>query len=65
MNTLQTLTERLAFMSWPEIAKLAERSGVPYHTLAKIKRGETTNPRIKTVEAVMGAMRKTRAKPAA
>lgn len=32
---------------------MAESTGVPFHTIAKIKRRETDNPRIKTVEALI------------
>ena len=36
-----------------DLEEVAEISGVPFHTIAKIKRGETTNPRIETVERLL------------
>lgn len=35
---------------------LAALAGVPYHTLLKIAKGETQNPRIRTVEKITSAM---------
>jgi len=40
---------RLEPMGSSELAELARMSGVPFHTLLKIKTGETTNPGIETV----------------
>lgn len=42
----------LAQQSRQQLIQLAVASGVPFHTLLKIQRGETTNPRIETVAAV-------------
>ena len=39
--------------SWPEISKL---SGVPLSTLQHIVHGHTPNPRVRTVEALAGAL---------
>jgi predicted transcriptional regulator len=33
-----------------ELDKIAKGSGVPFHTLLKIAKGETTDPRVSTVE---------------
>lgn len=43
-------TDRVALES------LAAAADVPYHTLLKIARGETRNPRIRTVEAIRKAL---------
>ena len=32
---------------------LAAESGVPYHTLLKIAKGETTDPRVSTVQTLI------------
>ena len=50
---LSSLLAYLDSLSWEEVAVLAEATGVPFHTIAKIKRRETDNPRIKTVEALI------------
>ena len=36
-------------LTGPGLQQLAERSGVPFHTLLKIRDGQTTNPRLGTV----------------
>ena len=38
------------------LESLATAADVPYHTLLKIARGETRNPRIRTVEAIRKAL---------
>ena len=45
-------------MDWPELTALSARSGISYHTLAKIKRGETTNPRLETCRQIIDALNK-------
>ena len=50
---LSSLLAHLDSMSWEEVNQMAESTGVPFHTIAKIKRRETDNPRIKTVEALI------------
>jgi transcriptional regulator with XRE-family HTH domain len=52
-DILKPLQDFLAAASWPEVAEMAAATGVPETTIAKIKRGETENPRVKTVEALM------------
>jgi predicted transcriptional regulator len=47
--TGQQVAEALRGLTAAEVQALAERSGVPFHTLLKIKTGETGNPRIETV----------------
>jgi hypothetical protein len=53
MNTIipsaAEIAEQLADMKVPQLQRLAELSGVPFHTLLKIKSRETGNPRIDTV----------------
>jgi hypothetical protein len=34
------------------LQKIADESGVPYHTLLKIAKGETDDPRVSTVESL-------------
>jgi hypothetical protein len=41
-------------MSRPDIQRLADLSGVPFHTLLKIRSGETMNPGIETVRLFAG-----------
>jgi predicted transcriptional regulator len=43
------VANKLADLKAPQIQRLAELSGVPFHTLLKIKTGETSNPRLDTV----------------
>lgn len=43
------IAAQLAPLKASQIQRLAELSGVPFHTLLKIKSGETGNPRIDTV----------------
>ncbi len=40
-------------MTLKQLEKLAELSGVPFTTIYKVKRGETTNPGIETVRQFM------------
>jgi transcriptional regulator with XRE-family HTH domain len=49
----ESLLARLDACSLPQIEEVAQASGVPFHTIAKIKRRETTNPRIETVERLI------------
>lgn len=58
MENIHTLLPRLQAMDWPEITALSARSGISYHTLAKIKRGETTNPRLETCQQIIDALNK-------
>jgi hypothetical protein len=39
--------------SWPALAKL---SGVPLSTIQKVAHGHSRNPRVRTVEALAGAI---------
>lgn len=50
---LSSLLAYLDAASWEDVNRMAEATGVPFHTIAKIKRRETDNPRIKTVEALI------------
>ena len=57
-NIFDSLLAHLDACSWPQVEELAQASGVPFHTLSKIKRRETTNPRIETVLALLGQISK-------
>ena len=48
-----TLLEHLDARSLPQIEEVAQATGVPFHTIAKIKRRETLNPRIDTVQRLL------------
>ena len=43
--------QRLAAYDYRRLQALASKSGVPFHTLLKIRSGETKNPGIQTVRA--------------
>ena len=43
------IADRLADLKGPQLQRLAQLSGVPFHTLLKIKSRETKDPRIDTV----------------
>ena len=43
------ISDRLADLKGPQLQRLSELSGVPFHTLLKIKSRETKDPRIDTV----------------
>jgi DNA-binding Xre family transcriptional regulator len=58
MENINTLLPRIQAMDWPELTALSARSGISYHTLAKIKRGETTNPRLETCQQIIDALNK-------
>ena len=49
--TVEALRRSLNDLSPGQMAALASMSGVPVHTLVKVKNGQTTNPRIETVRA--------------
>ncbi len=54
MNDLMSpLLKWLQGASWAEVADMATATGVPETTIAKIKRGETENPRVNTVAALL------------
>lgn len=57
-NILQRLQDHLSAASWSDVAAMADATGVPIHTIAKIKRGETQNPRVRTVEALLAHISK-------
>lgn len=60
MATLfETLLEHLDARSLPQIEEVAQATGVPFHTIAKIKRRETLNPRIDTVERLLSHFSRT------
>jgi predicted transcriptional regulator len=54
MATLfDTLLAHLDARSLPQIEEVSQATGVPFHTIAKIKRRETVNPRIETVQKLL------------
>ncbi len=50
---LDTILENLDARNLSEIEKVSQATGVPFHTIAKIKRRETLNPRIATVQRLL------------
>jgi transcriptional regulator with XRE-family HTH domain len=56
MVNYDDLRRRVAGMNCEQVRALATASGVPFHTLLKIRSGETDNPRIRTVERLHAAL---------
>lgn len=56
MVTFATLVSKLRALSPRELKALADHAQVSVHTVAKIRSGETSNPRILTVEPLMLAV---------
>jgi hypothetical protein len=50
---LDTLLAHLDARTLPQIEEVSKATGVPFHTIAKIKRRETLNPRIETVQSLL------------
>ena len=48
----EEIAPRLEGFGAKRLTALSEASGVPFTTLLKLRRGETTNPRILTVRAI-------------
>ena len=44
-------------MTEPDLREIAEATGVPYRTLAKIRYGATQDPRVSTIEALRNYFR--------
>jgi DNA-binding phage protein len=57
MDILTAVKRKLSPMTPGELEKFAQKSGVSFHTLRKIKTLETPNPRILTVQAILRAMK--------
>ena len=57
MNDLETLKTRLTQMDWKQVTELSIKAGVPFHTLAKIKRGITRSPTFSTISKLMDILR--------
>ncbi len=55
-NIFDSLLAHLDARSLPQIEELSQAAGVPYHTIAKIKRRETLNPRIETVQKLLAQL---------
>jgi hypothetical protein len=47
--TAADVSSALKLMTTAQLQQLAELSGVPFHTLLKIRGGETKNPRVDSV----------------
>lgn len=43
---------KLAPMTMAQLEQLADRAGVPFTTLVKVRNGQTENPRLETVCAI-------------
>jgi transcriptional regulator with XRE-family HTH domain len=56
MDIFNTIKSELNARPWKEVERLAAESGVPFHTLAKIRRGETKDPGILTCQKVMAVL---------
>lgn len=56
MEMLQTVLRVVAKATPSEIAALSERSGVSVHTILKLRNGQTTDPRISTLEPLYKAV---------
>lgn len=52
MDLLTPVIERLRRMTEAQVAQLSAATGVPAPTIAKIKYGQTPNPRVLTVQAL-------------
>ena len=53
----EKLKAALIGMTWKESALLADRAAVPRPTVAKIRYGVTTSPRVITIEKLAAAMK--------
>lgn len=58
LPAMADVAARMREMSARQIQLLALLSGVPEHTLLKVRNGQTLNPRYKTVYAIMPLMRR-------
>ena len=48
----EDVRKKLADLSRAQLIELAEKTDTPFHTLRKIKSGETLDPKLETVRAV-------------
>lgn len=55
-GTAERLREALEPLDNDQMADLSERSGVPFHTIRKIRTGETDNPKCHTVDRLFHAL---------
>ena len=58
MPPIAAIRARLYDLNLAAVAGLAERSGVSYFTLMKIRNGDTTDPGIETVRKFLGHLPK-------
>jgi len=54
--TPEQLRAKLEAMGAADMRRLADATQVPFHTLVKIRNGETTNPRLRTVRSLWPAL---------
>lgn len=52
----EQLRAKLLALGAAEMRQLADATHVPFHTLVKIRNGETSNPRLQTVRALWPAL---------
>lgn len=62
-SILDSLLAHLDACTTPQIEEAAQASNVPFHTIAKIKRRDTLNPRIDTVQRLLTYFQQPRRKP--
>lgn len=62
MDTLNDINKTLSGLCYAEVQSLSDKSGVPFHTLLKIRSGETKNPRYLTVKALADCLRRPKRK---
>lgn len=65
MNLLNEITKHLVACNHAGMHKLSKASGVPFHTIYKIKRGETKDPGVVTAQAIYDALQNKRKKASA
>jgi hypothetical protein len=56
MSMLATVIEHVSRLSAAELNALSERSGVSVHTIIKLRNGQTSDPRISTLEPLYRAI---------
>ena len=56
MNILTTIQTHLAACNHADMHRLSQDSGVPFHTIYKIKRGETKDPSVTTAQSLFDAI---------
>lgn len=66
MSMLQTVLDYVGRCNPAELKSLAQRSGIPVHTIIKLRNGQTADPRISTLEplhfVITGGLNRRRSK---